>query len=46
MNPDEAPKLECKYCYKDGVNCPLYEQLTEKHQNRYLDCEETDEEME
>jgi hypothetical protein len=43
---DDCERQTCKYCYEDGENCPLYKKLTEKHKTRYVDCEETDEEME
>jgi superfamily II helicase len=36
----------CKHCYDKNVICPLVKNLTEKNKNRYIDCEETDEELE
>ena len=39
-------ELKCKYCYSGGEHCPLLKKLTEQHKTRYVDCEETDEEME
>jgi len=42
---DENPGM-CKYCYQKDEQCPLLGNLKEGHRNRYVDCEETDEELE
>lgn len=37
---------KCKYCYEKDELCPLISNLTEKNRERYIDCDETDEELE
>tara|TARA_B110000285_G_scaffold235013_1_gene314198 strand:+ start:5846 stop:6202 length:357 start_codon:yes stop_codon:yes gene_type:complete len=37
---------KCKYCYEKEETCPLIGNLTEKNRNRYIDADQTDEELE
>lgn len=42
----ETHEGECTYCFDKNVICPLVKNLTEKNRTRYVDCDETDEELE
>jgi hypothetical protein len=46
----DAPNFgKCQYCLEkdeEGHVCPLIKNLTENHKNRYIDADQTDEELE